>query len=75
MYLVAPLMLGKLINGTVIFPLLYAHLLYRILPGFPLVKGMSWGLILWFLSQALITPMMGSGMFSVSAEGRDHRMT
>ncbi len=62
-------MVGHLINGTVIFPLLYAYLLYRILPGFPWVKGMIWGLILWFLSQALITPMMGGGMFSAKAGG------
>jgi len=62
-------MVGHLINGTVIFPLFYAYLLYRILPGFPWVKGMIWGVILWFLSQALITPMMGGGIFSANAGG------
>jgi hypothetical protein len=58
-----------LINGSVIFPLIYAYLLYRGLPGEPWVKGTIWGLILWFLSQAVVTPMMGGGLFSAKAGG------
>ncbi len=58
-----------LINGSVIFPLIYAYLLYRVLPGEPWVKGTVFGVILWFLSQALVTPMMGGGVFSAKAGG------
>jgi hypothetical protein len=58
-----------LINGSVIFPLVYAYLLYRVLPGEPWVKGTVFAVILWFLSQALVTPMMGGGVFSAKAGG------
>jgi hypothetical protein len=57
------------INGTIIFPLIYAFLLYRILPGRPWAKGIYWGLILWFLAQAVVMPMMGGGFFSASMGG------
>jgi hypothetical protein len=43
--------------------------LYRVLPGEPWLKGTIWGLILWFVSQALVTPMMGGGLFSAKAGG------
>lgn len=62
-------MLMHLINGSVIFPLVFAYFLYRVLPGEPWLKGTIWGLVLWFLSQALVTPMMGGGMFSAKAGG------
>ncbi len=62
-------MLMHLINGSVIFPLIYVYLLYRGLPGEPWVKGTIWGLILWVLSQAVVTPMMGGGLFSAKVGG------
>lgn len=62
-------MLMHLINGTVIFPLIYGYLVYRRLPGEPWLKGTSWGLILWFVSQAFVVPMMGGGLFSAQAGG------
>lgn len=39
------------------------------MPGAPWLKGTTWGLILWFLSQAMVTPMMGGGFFSANAGG------
>ncbi len=62
-------LLMHLINGSVIFPLIYAYVLYRVLPGDPWVKGTTFGLLLWFLSQAFVTPMMGGGFFSAKAGG------
>ncbi|MBI4589182.1 MAG: hypothetical protein HY725_10115 [Candidatus Rokubacteria bacterium] len=62
-------MLMHLLNGIVIFPLIYAYFLFRVLPGDPWAKGTILGLILWFLSQAVVTPMMGGGMFSAKAGG------
>ena len=57
------------INGTIIFPLMFAWILWTFLPGGPTGKGVTWGLILWFLSQAIVTPMMGGGFFSANAGG------
>jgi Family of unknown function (DUF6789) len=57
------------INGTIIFPLIYAFLLFRILPGRPALKGVEWGLILWFLAQVMVMPMMGGGFFSANMGG------
>lgn len=57
-------MLIHFVNGTVIFPLVFAFLLYRRLPGAPLVKGMIWGVVLWFLAQVMVMPMMGVGFFA-----------
>jgi hypothetical protein len=48
---------------------IYAFLLYRALPGAPWLRGAIWGVILWFVSQAIVTPMMGGGIFSATAGG------
>ena len=57
-------MVMHFVNGTFIFPLIYALALYPALAGKPWVRGALWGLTLWFLSQALVMPMMGGGFFS-----------
>lgn len=62
-------MLMHVLNGAVIFPLIYAYLLYQRLSGEAWVRGTVWGLVLWFVSQALVTPMMGGGVFSSKAGG------
>jgi hypothetical protein len=60
-------MVMHFVNGTVIFSLIYAFLLYGALPGGPAVKGISWGVALWLLAQVVVMPMMGAGFFSGSA--------
>lgn len=57
------------VNGSIIFPLIYALLLYPFLPGAPVVKGMGWGVVLWLLAQAFVMPMMGGGFFSAAMGG------
>ena len=57
------------INGSIIFPLIYAFLLYGVLPGGPIMKGVTWGVILWVLAQMVVMPMIGGGFFSASAGG------
>lgn len=47
-------MLMHVLNGAVIFPLIYAYLLYQRLSGEAWVRGTVWGLVLWFVSQALV---------------------
>ncbi|HUY90095.1 MAG TPA: DUF6789 family protein [Pirellulales bacterium] len=54
------------INGTLIFPLIYAYFLYRVLPGGPAVKGTVWGVVLWLLAQVVVMPLIGAGFFSGS---------
>jgi uncharacterized membrane protein YagU involved in acid resistance len=56
------------VNGTVIFPLIYAFLLFGVLPGGPARKGITWGVILWILAQVVGMPMMGAGLFSGSVK-------
>jgi uncharacterized membrane protein YagU involved in acid resistance len=62
-------MMMHFVNGTVIFPLIYAYVLYAWLPGGPVVKGLGWGVILWFLAQVVVMPMMGRGLFSSAMGG------
>lgn len=62
-------MMMHFVNGTVIFPLIYAYLLYQWLPGGPTVKGVTWGVILWLLAQIMVMPMMGGGFFSMAMGG------
>ena len=57
------------LNGTVIFPLIYVYLLYRLLPGAPWQKGLLWGVILWLGVEIVMMPMMGSGIFSMETGG------
>lgn len=62
-------MMMHFVNGTIIFPLIYAYLLYAWLPGSPTAKGTAWGVILWVLAQVVVMPMMGGGFFSMAMGG------
>jgi hypothetical protein len=62
-------MMLHFINGTVIFSLIYVYLLFQVLPGGATFRGVEWGLILWFLAQAVVMPMMGGGFFSANMGG------
>ena len=57
------------VNGAVIFPTVFATVLYNRLPGAPILKGTVWGATLWFLAQAVVMPMMGAGFFSLAMGG------
>jgi uncharacterized membrane protein YagU involved in acid resistance len=62
-------MMMHFVNGTIIFPLIYAYLLYQWLPGGPTIKGTTWGIVLWLVAQTIVMPMMGGGFFSVAMGG------
>lgn len=62
-------MMMHFVNGTIVFPLIYAYLLYQWLPGGPTMKGTAWGVILWLLAQVMVMPMMGGGFFSMAMGG------
>jgi hypothetical protein len=57
------------VNGTLVFPALYAYALAGWLPGSPVVKGAMWGVALWLLAQLVAMPMMGAGVFSSAMGG------
>lgn len=62
-------MAAHFMNGTLIFPAIFAFLLYRILPGPPVVKGRIWGSILWFMLEIAVMPMLGKGVFGSAGPG------
>lgn len=57
------------VNGTLIFPFLYMMAVYPALSGPPVARGMTWGVTLWLLSQAIVMPVLGAGFFSSQAGG------
>jgi uncharacterized membrane protein YagU involved in acid resistance len=57
------------LNGTIIFPLIYAYALFANLPGSPYLKGLLWGLTLWMLAQIVVMPVMGAGLFGLRMGG------
>ncbi len=56
-------MAAHIMLGVLVFPLIYALLVYRLLPGDPLIKGLTWGLILWLIAETMVMPMAGAGFF------------
>jgi hypothetical protein len=57
------------LNGAVIFPLIYAYFLFGKLPGAPYLKGILWGIALWLIAQLMVMPMMGAGVFGLKMGG------
>lgn len=60
---------AHLMNGVIVFPLLYALLIYRALKGSPTLRGAVFGVSLWLMAQIVVMPMMGAGFFSAHAGG------
>jgi len=65
----APGMLMHLLSGSMIFPLGYVFLLSQRLPGSPVLKGTLWGALIWFVTEVIITPMLGAEIFSAELGG------
>ena len=57
-------MIAHMINGSILFPLLYILVAGRFLPGPPVGKGLAFGGGLWLGSQFIVMPLMGAGVFS-----------
>lgn len=62
-------MVMHFVNGVLIFPAIFAFVLYDALPGSPTVKGTIWGVALWLVAQIVVMPMMGGGLFSANMGG------
>jgi uncharacterized membrane protein YagU involved in acid resistance len=55
--------------GVAIYPLLYAFLACRFLPGPPVIRGALWGIVLWVGVEVMVMPMAGNGFFSSTHGG------
>lgn len=62
-------MLMHFINGTVLFPSIYALILFSKLRGSPVTKGVTWGVTLWLVAGLMVMPMMGAGFFGTAHGG------
>src|SRR6516164_686809 len=55
-----PPVLGWVVHitlGVVVFPLVYAFVVYRLLPGVPTLRGALWGIALWLAVEVMVMPM------------------
>ena len=62
-------MLAHLINGIIVFPLIYIFFVYERTKGAPVARGMIWGIILWLVAELVVMPMAGAGFFSADIRG------
>jgi len=62
-------MAAHLFNGIVLFPLIYAFLVFPKLRGTPVTKGIFWGVALWLVAGLMVMPMMGAGLFGTANGG------
>jgi hypothetical protein len=62
-------MILHVLNGSIVFPLVYALLLYRLLRGASALRGALFGGLLWLIAQLVVMPIMGAGFFSAHAGG------
>lgn len=62
-------MIGHIMMGVVIFPLIYVFIVYNRVPGSPLVRGLIWGVALWVMAVAVVMPMAGAGVLMANMGG------
>src|SRR5260370_3259007 len=62
-------MVMHFVNGVVLFPLIYAFVLFSKLRGTPVIKGILWGVTLWLLAGLMVMPLMGAGFFGTANGG------
>jgi hypothetical protein len=65
----SPAMLAHVLSGSVIFPLGYVWLSSQFLSGPPVLKGMLWAGLIWFVGEVIIAPTLGAGVFSEALGG------
>ena len=65
----APGMLAHLLSGGVIFPLGYILLSSQSFSGPPVLQGMLWAGLIWFVAEVIMAPMLGAEIFSAALGG------
>ena len=58
-----------LLVGAILLPVLYVRLVDPLLSGTPAARGVTWGVMLWLGSQAILLPLSGGGFFSSASGG------
>ena len=61
-------MIAHIMMGVIIFPIAYV-IAYDFLPGSPVVKGLSFGTLLWVGAVVVIMPMAGAGFMMSNIGG------
>lgn len=62
-------MMIHIVNGTLVFPVIYAVIVSPRVSGAPWFRGLLWGVILWLVAQMLVMPFLGVGFFSAHGGG------
>ena len=65
----APSLLAHLLSGSVIFPLGYILLSSQSFSGPPVLQGMLWAGLLWFVAEVVMAPVLGAEIFSTALGG------
>ena len=65
----SPALLAHILSGSVIFALGYAWLSSQSLSAPPIVQGMLWGGLIWFVAEVVMAPMLGAEIFSAALGG------
>ena len=65
----APSLLAHLLSGSVIFPLGYVWLSPRAFSGPPVLQGMFWAGLIWFVAEVIMAPMLGVEVLSTALGG------
>ena len=65
----APSLLARLLSGSVIFPLGYILLSSQSFSGPPLLQGVLWAGLIWFVAEVIMAPMLGAEVFSTALGG------
>jgi hypothetical protein len=65
----SPAMLAHVLSGSVIFPLGYVWLSSQFLSGPPVLQGLLWAGLIWFVAEFIMAPLLGAGVFSAALGG------
>jgi hypothetical protein len=65
----SPAMLAHVLSGSVLFPLGYIWLSSQFFSGPPVLKGVLWAGLIWFVAEVIMAPMLGAGVFSEALGG------
>jgi uncharacterized membrane protein YagU involved in acid resistance len=56
-------MVWHFVNGTIVFSLIYAYLVYGWMAGENWFRGLVWGVVLWLAMEVILMPITGKGVF------------
>ena len=68
-YACSPSLFMHLFSGSVLFPLGYVYLVSQGFTGSSVLKGTLWGGLLWLVTEGVMVPMLGAGVFSAELGG------